>query len=253
MPELKPGELLVRVHAASINPPDWYLCDGFTTLPADWRPPVPLPAIPGSDVSGIVEAVGNGMQNFSVGDAVFGMIRFPSFGESAAYAEYVAAPASDFAHKPASIAHATAAAAPMALLTTWQFLIEFVHEHANPFQSMPHHPVPLEGRRILVNGAAGGVGHLALQLAKSKGAHVIVVASDAHRFMAYSKYFQEEIMGDKNDPPVEAGNYRHRTDRPFAYTNRRCGALESERQSQATKAISRMVYDFVIDLDENCP
>jgi NADPH:quinone reductase-like Zn-dependent oxidoreductase len=154
--------------------------------------------------TGVVEALGEGVQGFSVGDLVFGMIRFPSFGESAGYAEYVAAPASDFAHKPAGIDHATAAAASMALLTAWQFLVELGHEHANPFQPVLHRPVPLEGRRVLVNGAAGGVGHLALQLAKSKGAYVIAVASSAHEsflreigadeFIDYTKVKPEEAV-----------------------------------------------------------
>jgi len=83
MPELKPGEVLVRVHAVGINPPDWYLRDGYTTVP-NFKPPVTLPVIPGSDVSGVVEAVATDVQGFSVGDEVFGMVRFPSFGESAA-------------------------------------------------------------------------------------------------------------------------------------------------------------------------
>jgi NADPH:quinone reductase-like Zn-dependent oxidoreductase len=179
-PALKPGEVLVRVHAAGVNPPDWYLRDGYSTLPADWRPPVPLPAIPGSDLSGVVEAVAPDVRGFAVGDAVFGMVRFPSFGDSAAYAEYVAAPAADLARKPDGIDHATAAAAPMALLTAWQFLVELGHAEPNPFQAEPHRPAPLEGRTVLVNGAAGGVGHLAVQLAKWKGARVIAVASGGH-------------------------------------------------------------------------
>lgn len=177
VPELKPGEVLVRVRAAGINPPDWYLREGYKALPADWRPAVPLPVIPGSDVSGVVEAVAAGVHRFAVGDEVFGMVRFPSYGESAAYAEYVAAPASDLALKPAGIDHVHAAAAPMAALTAWQFLIELGHDHANPLQPQRHRPVPLEGKKVLVNGAAGGVGHIALQLAKWKGAHVIAVAS----------------------------------------------------------------------------
>lgn len=179
-PEPKPGEVLVRVHAAGINPPDWYLRDGYKMLPPEWRPPVPLPVIPGSDVSGVVEAVAADVQAFSVGDEVFGMIRFPSFGQSAAYAEYVAAPASDLARKPAGIDHVQAAAAPMALLTAWQFLVELGHEHPNPLQPELHRPVPLDGRTVLVNGAAGGVGHFAVQLAKWKGARVIAVASGKH-------------------------------------------------------------------------
>lgn len=191
MPALKSGEVLIRVHAVGINPPDWYLRDGYTALPPDWRPPVPLPVIPGSDLSGVVEAIAMDVHDFAVGDAVFGMVRFPSFGESATYAEYVAAPASDLAHKPDSIDHATAAAAPMALLTAWQFLIELGHDHANPFQTVPHRPAPLKGKTVLVNGAAGGVGHLAVQLAKWKGARVIAVASGAH------EAFLREIGADE--------------------------------------------------------
>lgn len=179
-PRAGPGEVLVRVHAVGINPPDWYLRDGYRSLPPDWRPPVAMPVIPGSDISGVVEAVAPDVEGFAVGDAVFGMVRFPSFGESAAYAEYVAAPASDLARKPDGIDHASAAGAPMALLTAWQFLVELGHEHANPFQPNPHRPVPLEGRTVLVNGAAGGVGHLAVQLAKWRGARVIAVASGPH-------------------------------------------------------------------------
>ncbi|MBM7115989.1 NADP-dependent oxidoreductase [Archangium primigenium] len=181
IPTLKAGEVLVRVHAVGINPPDWYLRDGMRTMPPEWRPTIPLPAIPGSDVSGVVAAVAPDVRGFSVGDAVFGMIRFPSFGESAAYAEYVAAPASDLAHKPAGIDHVQAAGAPMSGLTAWQFLIDVGHDHPNPFQALPHRPMALgPGTTVLVNGAAGGVGHLAVQLAKWKGARVIAVASGAH-------------------------------------------------------------------------
>lgn len=203
-PALKPGEVLVRVHAAGVNPPDWYLRDGYSALPADWRPPVPLPAIPGSDLSGVVEAVAPDVRGFAVGDAVFGMVRFPSFGDSAAYAEYVAAPAADLARKPDGIDHATAAAAPMALLTAWQFLIELGHDEPNPFQAWPHRPAPLEGRTVLVNGAAGGVGHLAVQLAKWKGARVIAVASGGHEAFLRGIGADEVIDYTKETPEAVA-------------------------------------------------
>lgn len=180
VPELKPGEVLIRVHAVGINPPDWYLRDGYQMLPLEWRPPVPLPVVPGSDVSGVVVAVAEGVQGFALGEEVFGMIRFPNFEGAAAYAEYVAAPASDLAHKPASMSHIHAAGAPMAGLTAWQYLIELGHQAPNPFQPEVHRPVPLNGKTVLVNGAAGGVGHMAVQLAKWQGAHVIGVASGAH-------------------------------------------------------------------------
>lgn len=206
MPEVKPGELLVRVHAIGVNPPDWYLREGYKMLPPDWRPPVPLPVIPGSDVSGVVEAVATDVWDFSVGDEVFGMIRFPSFGESAAYAEYVAAPASHLARKPVGIDHVHAAGAPMSALTAWQFLIELGHTEPNPFQPDMHRPVPLNNKTVLINGAAGGVGHFAVQLAKWQGARVIAVATGAHQsflrelgadqFIDYTKSRPEEIARD---------------------------------------------------------
>jgi NADPH:quinone reductase-like Zn-dependent oxidoreductase len=206
MPELKAGEVLVRVHAISLNPPDWYLRDGYKMLPPDWRPSVTFPLILGSDISGVVAAVAPDVQGFAVGEEVFGMVRFPSLEGGAAYAEYVAAPAADLAHKPASIDHVQAAGAAMAGLTGWQYLIELGHEAPNPFQPALHRPVPLRGKRVLVNGAAGGVGHLAVQLAKWQGAHVIAVASGKHEaflrglgadeFIDYTKTTPEEVVHD---------------------------------------------------------
>ena len=208
VPAPQPGEVRIRVHAVGVNPPDSYLRDGYVhqQLPADMRPTVPLPAIPGSDVSGVVDAVGPGVREFAVGDGVFGMLRFPSFGESAAYAEYVTAPTSDLASKPPEVDHAHAAAAPMSALTAWQFLIELGHDHPNPLQPQTHRPVPLDGRTVLINGAAGGVGHVAVQLAKSQGARVIAVASTVHEtflrhlgadvFVDYTKNAPEDVVRD---------------------------------------------------------
>ncbi len=125
---------------------------------------------------------------------------------SAAYAEYVAAPASDLALKPAGIDHVHAAGAPMSGLTAWQFLIELGHNEPNPLQPEMHRPVPLDGKTVLVNGAAGGVGHFAVQLAKWKGAHVIAVASGtqesflrelgADEFIDYTKSAPEDVAHD---------------------------------------------------------
>jgi hypothetical protein len=139
-PELKPGEVLVRVHAIGINPPDWYLREGYKMLPPEWRPPVPLPVIPGTDISGVIAELAPDVKGFSVGDEVFGMVRFPSFGQSAAYAEYVAAPAFELAPKPAGIDHVHAAGAPMSGLTAWQFLVELGHNEPNPLQPDMHRP-----------------------------------------------------------------------------------------------------------------
>ncbi|WP_420107533.1 NADP-dependent oxidoreductase [Mesorhizobium qingshengii] len=207
-PELKAGEVLVRVHAIGINPPDWYLRDGYRMLPPEWRPQMSFPVIPGTDISGVVEAIADDVENVSVGDEVYSMVRFPMglAGDSKAYAEYVSAPASEIALKPAGIDHLHAAAAPMSLLTAWQFLIELGHNEPNPLQPNQHEPVPLEGKTVLVNGAAGGVGHFAVQIAKLKGAHVIAVASARHEsllrdlgadeFIDYTKTPPEDVARD---------------------------------------------------------
>ncbi|SFW73494.1 NADP-dependent oxidoreductase [Chitinophaga sancti] len=206
VPTLQQGEILVKVHSIGINPPDWYLRDGYKMLPPEWRPNIPFPIIPGTDLSGVIAAIAPDVQGFAVGDEVFSMLQFPSMGESAAYAEYVSGPASHFAHKPAGIDHIQAAAAPMAGLTAWQFLIELGHDVQNPLQAAKHQPVPLGGKRVLINGAAGGVGHLALQLAKWKGAYVIAVASGKHaaflqelgadEFIDYTQQAPEDVVRD---------------------------------------------------------
>lgn len=172
-------EVLIRMHAASLNPPDWYLRDGFRALPPEWRPNPTFPIVLGTDVSGVVVTVGKNVSGFTPGDEVYSMVRFPEgvMNGSGACADYVSIPASQLALKPQGITHVQAAGAPMSLLTAWQFLVEMGHDAPNPFQSFKHTPVPLEGLTVLINGAGGGVGHLAVQIAKWKGARVIAVAS----------------------------------------------------------------------------
>ncbi|MAM72942.1 NADP-dependent oxidoreductase [uncultured Tistrella sp.] len=181
-PEPAAGEVLVRVHAVGLNPPDWYLRDGYRALPPEWRPAGGVPIIPGTDISGVVAGLGEGVTGFAAGDAVYALVRFPEgvFGGSNGYAQYVSVPAAQLAPGPAGIDHVQAAAAPMSLLTAWQFLVDQGHDEPNPLQPARHEPVPLDGRRVLINGAAGGVGHFALQIAKLKGAQVIAVASARH-------------------------------------------------------------------------
>ncbi|NGO65799.1 NADP-dependent oxidoreductase [Rhizobium daejeonense] len=207
-PALAQGEVLVRVHAIGLNPPDWYLRDGYRSLPPEWQPRPTFPLILGSDVSGIVEEIGDNVTDFNVGDEVYSMVRFPSnvMEGSKAYAEYVSVPASELARKPAGIDHVHAAGAPMSLLTAWQFLIDLGHEEINPFQAHKHVPSPLQGRTVLVNGAGGGVGHLAVQLAKWKGARVIAVASGknerlmcdlgADQFIDHTQSMAHEMVSD---------------------------------------------------------
>jgi NADPH:quinone reductase-like Zn-dependent oxidoreductase len=161
-PEPGPVEILVRVHAAGVNPTDWKARGRGQTFATA------APYIPGYDVSGVVEAVGPGVQMFKPGDEVFGMPLFPK--PPGAYAEYVVAPPRHFARKPAGLDHVTAAGLPLAGLTAWQSLVD--HANVQP------------GQRVLIHAAAGGVGHLAVQIAKSRGAHVIGTASAAkHDFV----------------------------------------------------------------------
>ncbi|MBS7456857.1 NADP-dependent oxidoreductase [Coralloluteibacterium stylophorae] len=229
-----PGEVLVRVRAIGINPPDWYLREGYRTLPPEWRPPADFPIVPGTDISGVVEAQADDVEGFATGDEVHAMVRFPEgvFGGSRAYAQYVSVPARHLALKPRGIEHVEAAAAPMSLLTAWQFLVELGHDEPNPVQPTRHEPVPLEGRTVLVNGAAGGVGHLALQIARWKGARVIAVASGRHaalvralgadEFIDYADARPEDLVRDA-DLVVDAVGGP--TSGRFLRTLRRGGAL----------------------------
>jgi len=200
-PIAQPGEVLVRVHAVSLNPPDLLLRDGYRALPPDWRPDARFPLTLGTDVSGEVVALGNGASRFSVGDKVYAMVRFPEdlMTGSGAYAEYIRIHETELALKPDGIDHVQAAGAPMSLLTVWQFLIDLGHDRPNPFQSFRHEPVPLQGKTVLVNGAGGGVGHLAVQVAQWKGARVIAVASGKHESLL-RELGAEECIDYKKTP-----------------------------------------------------
>ncbi|CAI0723538.1 Quinone oxidoreductase 1 [Serratia quinivorans] len=201
-------EVLVKVHAASLNPPDWYLRDGYRALPPEWWPNSSFPIILGTDVSGVVSAVGNNVSDFIIGDEVYSMVRFPHgmLEGSGAYADYVSVPSSELALKPRGIGHVQAAGAPMSLLTAWQFLIELGHGAPNPFQSFQHKTIPLAGRTVLINGASGGVGHLAVQLAKWKGARVIAVASSRNEDLLRDLGADEFIDYTKTAAETEVDN-----------------------------------------------
>lgn len=151
------GEVLVRVKAAGVNPVDAAVRAGYYPLLGD--PPFTL----GWDISGTIEALGEGVSGLKVGDDVFGMPRFPK--QAAAYAEFAVSPADELAPKPAGADHAQAGALPLAGLTAWQGLVR--HGGLTP------------GQRVLIHAAAGGVGHLAVQIAKALGAHVTATASPA--------------------------------------------------------------------------
>jgi NADPH:quinone reductase-like Zn-dependent oxidoreductase len=156
-PEPGFSQILVRVHAAGLNPTDWK----HRAYPIFLGPP---PFTLGWDVSGVVEATGFGVTLYKPGDEVFGMLPYPHGVGS--HAEYVAAPARALTFKPASVDHVQAGALPLAALTAWQALNDTAHLQ--------------NGQRILIHAAAGGVGHLAVQIAKAKGAYVIGTASAAN-------------------------------------------------------------------------
>ncbi len=157
-PEPQAGEVLVRVRAAGVN-----LVDA-----ASRHFPLPittgkkeLPYILGWDIAGDVVAIGPGVTQFALGDAVYGMPRFPD--EAKAYSEYTTAPVADIALKPHALTYQEAAGVPLAALTAWQSLFDLAHLQA--------------GQTIFISGGSGGVGHFAIQLAKWRGARVITTTS----------------------------------------------------------------------------
>jgi NADPH:quinone reductase-like Zn-dependent oxidoreductase len=177
-PKPGPTEASVRVHAAGINPVDWKSRSEEIFL---GRPPFTL----GWDVSGVVEEVDDGVTGVAVGDEVLGMPWFPR--EAAAYADYVTAPSRQFVPKPANMSHAEAAGLPLAGLTAWQCLVDVAD--VKPAQ------------RVLIDAAAGGVGHLAVQIAKARGAYVLGTASKAKHTFLRSIGVDEPI--DYRDPTAK--------------------------------------------------
>jgi NADPH:quinone reductase-like Zn-dependent oxidoreductase len=140
-----------------VNPVDWKTRAGGGMAAVIGPPPFTV----GWDVAGTVDAVGLGVTRFAVGDAVFGMPWFPR--QAGGYAEFVTAPSRHFAHRPARLSEVEAAGLSLAGLTAWQCLVDIAHLQ--------------RGQRVLVHAAAGGVGHLAVQIAKALGAYVIGTAS----------------------------------------------------------------------------
>jgi NADPH:quinone reductase-like Zn-dependent oxidoreductase len=183
-PEPKADEVLVKVHAAGVNPADWKIRDGMGESFG-----FKLPLILGGDIAGTVEAVGNGVEEFKQGDAVYGMTLSSLSG---AYAEYAVTKTDAIVLKPESINFEEAAAIPIGALTAWQAMFDLAHLSS--------------GQRILITGASGGVGSMAVQLAKAKGAIVIATASGrneqfvralgADEFVDYTKQNFEEVVKD---------------------------------------------------------
>ncbi|PUA30515.1 MAG: NADPH:quinone reductase [Cellvibrio sp. 79] len=174
-------EILVKVYAAGVNPVDWRIRSG-----AGKRFGLTLPIPLGSEIAGTIEKLGEGVTGFKVGDAVYGKIRTGGF------AEYAIAHVDDLAHKPQRINFVQAAAIPLAALTAWQAMFDLGKL--------------TQDQRILITGASGGVGSLAVQLAKAKGAYVIGTASGNNEnfvkqlgvdeFVDYTRYNFAEVIKD---------------------------------------------------------
>lgn len=169
------GELLVKVHAAAVNPIDWKIRAGGRGA---------VPYTPGFDLSGVVEQVGGGAGKFKAGDAVYAMLDLRRGG---AYAEYAIVKESEAAAKPAKASHVEASAIPLVTLTAWQALIDTADLQAN--------------QTVLIHGGAGGVGSVAVQLAKWKGAKVIATASKENH--AFLKEIGADVMIDYRNEKFE--------------------------------------------------
>src|SRR5215468_7210189 len=177
------NELLVKVRAAAVNPVDWKIRDGLGDI-FGLKPPLIL----GCEVAGTVEKVGRGINHFAAGNEVYGYLGAHSGG----YAEYVAAPASEFVRKPKQFDFDTVASVPVGALTAWQGIFD--------------QGKLVSGQRILITGASGAVGSMAVQLAKNKSAHVIGTGSGrneefvrrlgADGFIDFKKTkFEEKVSG----------------------------------------------------------
>jgi NADPH:quinone reductase-like Zn-dependent oxidoreductase len=160
MPSVTSNEVLVRVVAASVNPVDWKIREGYLKQMISYSMPLTL----GWDVSGVVESVGAEVSRFKVGDPVYSR---PDIKRNGTYAEYVVIREDEIAHKPKTISHVEAASLPLAGITAWEALFTTSQLKA--------------GQKVLIHAGSGGVGSLAVQLAKSHGAYVIATTSGKNR------------------------------------------------------------------------
>ncbi|MFI6336475.1 NADP-dependent oxidoreductase [Streptomyces sp. NPDC050535] len=160
-PKVGPDTVLVKVRAASVNPVDWKCREGYLDGILD----AAFPVIPGWDVSGVVVQPGAAVTEFEVGDEVIGYVR-EDFLSRGTFAEYVAAPVRTLARKPLNLSFEEAAGLPLVGLTAYQVLVEVLDVRA--------------GETVLVHAAAGGVGSVAVQLARHLGARVIGTAGESN-------------------------------------------------------------------------
>lgn len=161
VPQPRAGEVLVRIHASGVNPLDTKIRAGLAEHARQ-----PLPAVLGMDLAGVIVALGAEVSDFEIGDAVYGMAGGIG-GLQGTLATFASVDARLIAKKPAALSMREAAALPLAVITAWEGLVDRARVHA--------------GNTVLVQGGAGGVGHIAVQLARAHGAQVYATASPAQR------------------------------------------------------------------------
>ncbi|MEB3214333.1 MAG: zinc-dependent alcohol dehydrogenase family protein [Leptolyngbyaceae bacterium] len=181
-PEVIPGHVLIRVAATSVNPVDVKIRSGAV---AEIAPA--FPAVLHGDVAGVIEAVGDGVDQFSIGDEVYACAG-GVLGTGGALADYMLADADCVAHKPASISMREAAALPLVSITAWEGLVDRAQVQS--------------GNTVLVYGATGGVGHIAVQLAKWAGAKVYALVSSDEK-AAIARQLGADVTINYRQTPVE--------------------------------------------------
>jgi NADPH:quinone reductase-like Zn-dependent oxidoreductase len=185
IPEITENDLLIKVYATSVNPVDWKVREGLVR----WRNLHQLPLTLGWDVSGVVDKTGSKVQKFKIGDEVYSR---PAIERNGSYAEFIAVRESEVAFKPKSITHEEAASIPLVGLTVWESLVTTANIQA--------------GQKVLIHAAAGGVGSMAVQIARIYGCYVIGTAYEgniefvknlgAHEVIDYKNQNFSEILKD---------------------------------------------------------
>jgi NADPH2:quinone reductase len=217
-PTADTGEVLVRIKASGVNPLDIKIHAGQAAHARH-----PLPAILGIDLAGVVEAIGAGVTGFRRGDEVYGMTGGVA-GLPGSLAEFAAVDARLLAHKPASLSMREAAALPLIFITAWEGLVDRAAVHA--------------GQRVLVQGGAGGVGHIAVQLARAHGAEVFAAASGANQG------FLTQLGAtpiDYRDTTVEQYVARHTGGRGFDIVYDTVGGATLDASLQAIRRFGHVV------------
>jgi len=217
-PELATGQILVRIKASGVNPLDIKIHAGQAAHAHQ-----PLPAILGIDLAGVVEEVSPGVSGFQQGDEVYGMTGGVG-GHQGSLAEYAAVDAALLAPKPTNLTMREAAALPLIFITAWEALVDRANVQA--------------GQKVLIHGGAGGVGHIAVQIARARGAEVFATASGAN------KAYVEQLGGtaiNYREMPVEAYTARYTNGKGFDLVLDTVGSATLDASFQAVRRFGHVV------------